>query len=503
MVAVAATSPETMRAVEELLPTLPAHIVSKLSCEDATGDRSSDISSCVTALIGHGCSDGEIFDLVWGHPLGEKAREKKDDGKWLRGDIQRMRGKGFGERKPVDWSGVKTGQIVGEPKWKDLCIKDAKNGIIPNVYNAAIAVEAWLGSHLGYDEMAQSYVWRGVGREIVENDVVDIQKGLQFSGFTRVGKDIVNDAVNNVAIKNRFCPLLEYLNGLKWDGVSRVGNWLSAYLGAERTTYTDAIGQMSLIAMVARAYEPGCQADYMLVLEGEQGIFKSSLCRALVGDKWFAQDLPKDLNSKDTMQFLRGKWLIEAGEMYFATKADSALLKAFITRRVEKYRPPFERRDVSEPRRCLFIGTTNKAQYLRDETGARRFWPVKCRYAAIDRLKADRDQLFAEAVQLYRSGAQWWPDHDFETKHIAPEQKARQESDAWEDEIAKWLVFRADVTVMEVASGALNLLKRDIGRVEQNRIMAILEGLSWVRGKPVHGRRPWVRAQVIQPSAAA
>jgi predicted P-loop ATPase len=154
-----------------------------------------------------------------------------------------------------------------------------------------------------------------------------------------------------------------------------------------------------------------------------------------------------------------------------------------------------------EPRQCVFIGTTNRDVYLRDETGARRFWPVKCGSINIDRLAADRDQLFAEAVHLYNEGERWWPTKEMEDTHIRPEQAARFEADVWEERIEAWLTKQkgADVTITEVALGALGLKKENIGRAEQNRIAAALLNLRWVRKPVTSGRRAWRRAAMPPP----
>lgn len=216
-------------------------------------------------------------------------------------------------------------------------------------------------------------------------------------------------------------------------------------------------------------------------------------CRAILGGAWFSDNLPDVHAGKDVAQHLNGKWLVEVAELSALDKAEAAALKAFITRPVERYRPSYGRKEVIEPRQCVFIGTTNKTAYLRDETGGRRFWPVKVGAIDTNALARDRDQLFAEAVALYRKGEQWWPDQAFEARHIKPQQDARYEVDAWETAIATYLVARPHVTVMDVARDALHIDTPKLGTHEQRRIAAALEHLGWERGtRGPAGERRWV-----------
>lgn len=159
-----------------------------------------------------------------------------------------------------------------------------------------------------------------------------------------------------------------------------------------------------------------------------------------------------------------------------------------MTRTTERYRPPYGRNEVIEPRQCVFIGTTNKNTYLRDETGGRRFWPVRAGKINLEALTADRDQLFAEAVHLFRNGEHWWPDRKFEAKYIAGEQAARYEGDAWEEIILPHLESRNRVSVSEVAKDMLGMKAERIGTADQRRIANILEGLGWQRGRDWKGR---------------
>ncbi len=380
----------------------------------------------------------------------------------------------------------------------------AKSAALRQLSNLAKALETMRGDPalaniFAYDEMLQAFVLTGPLpgknewhlRTVSDVDVGLVQEYLQLHGLENVSKDTTHQAVDIRAHERAFHPVRDYLDSVKWDGTERVGAWLHSYLGAELSPYTAGIGQMFLISMVARIFEPGAKADYMLVLEGSQGTRKSTACQIL-GGQWFSDALPDVGQGKDVAQHLPGKWLIEIAEMSAMSRAEAAALKAFITRDTERYRPSYGRREVIQPRQCVFIGTTNESVYLKDKTGGRRFWPVKVGKIDTERLAADRDQIFAEAVALYRQRRPWWPDGRFEQAHIAPEQEARFERDAWEEAIIEWLGSRDDVLVKEVAKGALQLDVPRLGRAEQNRIVAILERLGWHRKpKDWRGNIPW------------
>jgi predicted P-loop ATPase len=388
-----------------------------------------------------------------------------------------------------------------KPDWLGKSIKGKGQGplsILANVLSA-LRNDPFLVNAFAYDEMQRATMLMQKGgrpiepRPVEDADVFRLQEFLQRAGLKDLGAQTVHDAVEVRGRECKFHPVRDLLEILKWDGTLRVENWLVPYLGAPDTPYTRAVGRMFLISMVARVFKPGCKADYMLVLEGPQATLKSTACRIL-GGAHFSDSLPDVTAGKDVSQHLRGKWLVEVSEMDAMSRAETTLLKAFITRQVEQYRPSYGRREVIEPRQCVFIGTTNKKTYLKDETGGRRFWPVQTGNIDPSALERDRDQLFAEAVRMYRSCVPWWPDRSFERQHIMPEQEARFQPDAWEELIETYLAFGRDkVTVGQVGRGAVGIENRHLGRSEENRIVAILEKLGWRRGKRDADGRWWVR----------
>ena len=352
-------------------------------------------------------------------------------------------------------------------------------------------------------------------------DYTLVQEWLQSEGLETVGITTVQQALDVRSRELAFHPVRGWLDGVTWDGTARLADWLSTYLGVDSTEYSKVIGTLFLTSMIARVRQPGCKCDYMLVLEGPQGAHKSTACAILAGD-YYSDSLPDIRNDKDASQHLNGKWLIEIAEMSALDKAAAAALKAFITRTTERYRKSYGRLQSTEQRQCVFIGTTNKKTYLRDETGGRRFWPVTVGKIDLAGLARDRDQLFAEADAWYQAGNPWWPDPKFEAEHIEAEQAARYESDAWEDQIGHWLDGLHDnpgsitwneqtlkepyTTVLMVARLALYMDAAKIGTVDQNRIRAALGRLGWERGQrtaSAHPYRPGVAAEARKTARIA
>jgi predicted P-loop ATPase len=386
--------------------------------------------------------------------------------------------------------------------WISKCIR-GRHGPLSNVANAYIALEndPGLKDAIAFDEMLRAVMMiHEIGspmkppepKKIEDPELTEITRYIQAAGLN-VSRDNVGYALVEYAKNHSYHPLRDHLSSLEWDQKDRLATWLSTYLGVENTPYAQAIGAMFLIAMVARIMDPGCKADYMLVLEGEQGVMKSTACEILACG-YFSDSLPDiSTQAKDASLHLRGKWLIEIAEMHAFSRAEATHLKQFITRPEENYRPPWHRFDVAEPRQCLFIGTTNKDTYLKDETGGRRFWPVKVGQIDIQSLEKDRDQLFAEAVVRYFEGISWHPDRDFEKQFIAPQQEARYDHDAWENRIEAFLQPRTETTIAEIATIGLEMQISQLDRPKQMRIAAIVKRAGWIKNqntRPVKWCRP-------------
>jgi predicted P-loop ATPase len=380
--------------------------------------------------------------------------------------------------------------------WTEHALVDGHGQVMPIVANVLLALRLApeLADTLAYDELlraavlvkelpltvgAKRIVGRPLPRPVIDEDVTQLQEWLQYAGMPRIGRDVVHQAIDRHSRDFSFHKLREWLDGLKWDGKRRLNTWLARYLGAKPSRYHAAIGRMFLIAMIARVFEPGCKADYVLILQGLQGELKSAVCQIL-GGEYFSDNMP-DIRSKDASQHVRGLWLIELPELSALSRADVEAWKAFITRQTERYRQPYGRRESIEPRQCLFIGTTNKEEYLQDETGNRRFWPALIGVINLTALNRDREQLFAEAVHRYRNKDRWWPEREFESAYIAPEQEARFEEDAWEPLIAKWLSKHPEdkVLVHEVAFHAVSLENSRLGTADARRIRRVLHRLGW------------------------
>ncbi len=274
----------------------------------------------------------------------------------------------------------------------------------------------------------------------IDADDTAIAIWLQQHDIQVRGRPVVADTVLLAARDNSFHPVRNYLTSVKWDGEERLKNWLRCFLSAtdQKDDYLRAIGTRFLVSAVARIFQPGCQVDHILVLEGSQGVGKTSAARALaVCPEWFAGNLP-DIHNKDAALQLCGRWVVEIDELKAIRHSQVEAIKSFLSETVDTFRPPYARRTGQFPRQCVFVATTNESQYLQDRTGNRRYWPVRCGKIDVEALVTIRDQLWAEATILYRNGTAWHLT-DVEATLASNEQQERVRVTELETDVGRYL----------------------------------------------------------------
>jgi len=276
-------------------------------------------------------------------------------------------------------------------------------------------------------------------RDIMDVDVVEVQTTLsiQFPQFAKVGKQMVEDAMNLVARENEVDSAADYMKALVWDGEKRLDSWLHHTYNVADDEYHQSVGSNWMKGLVKRIIHPGCKFDYVLVLEGEQGI-KKSTSLSVLGGEWYVETT-MSTDSKDFFMQFQGKSIVEFSEGETLSRTEVKRMKAIITTSTDKYRPAYGRFSIDFPRRCVFAMTTNQDEYLKDETGNRRWLPVACNGVAnVEWLANNRNQLFAEAYQrvIVDQETTW----EFPEDLMKEAQEARRVHDPYEDVIADWYV---------------------------------------------------------------
>lgn len=335
-----------------------------------------------------------------------------------------------------------------------------------------------------YDEFLGKILTGGVGGEPLRDwrDVDDIRVQLHMQllvGLSKMTASTVRDAICIVSQTNPSNVARDWLNALQWDNTPRIEQFMGTVFGAADNSYTRAVSRNFWISMVARVFRPGCQVDNMVVLEGRQGTRKSTACE-IIGGAWYAEQHESASNPRAFAEILCGKLIVEISELGSFGKAETNQIKRSITVRSDRYRAPYGRVAEDHPRRCILVGTTNRDDWNKDDTGARRFWPIKCtQMADTTWLKTYREQLFAEAVAMFRDGHAW---HIVPAEDAEREQAERYESDPWRMTIENWLVGREWTYITEVASEALKIVPQDIDMVKARRIGSVLRELGYVNG---------------------
>jgi predicted P-loop ATPase len=363
--------------------------------------------------------------------------------------------------------------------------------------NALIALSdapEWLGT-LGYDERNGLVIWLR-NPPTTEIAFINAREGLPFldehssiivQWLARFGiymtLDVALKQALYIARLNSYDPVVDSLREFDHDGTPRLDSFLTRYFGAEDNEYHHAIGRAWMISAVARAFEPGCKADYALIFEETQGTRKSLALDILA--LGYCRELKVSLDSKDASDALHngGAWIVSLTELAAVKRTkDIEALKAFITAREDHYREAYARVTQTRKRSVVFAGTTNSETYLADETGNRRIWPVRCQgIADTNALQRDAEQLWAEAAIAYLNGERWWIEPDKEKQIIVPQQQARLDTDPWIDELARALGDTVITTTHECLDRHLAIAVERRTPYHAQRCGAALRRLGFVR----------------------
>lgn len=349
----------------------------------------------------------------------------------------------------------------------------------------------------GAQMIGQNDQWR----DWEDEDYTVLRETLENAGFKPVPAEIVKSSVASVARENQFDSALQWAATLAWDGVPRVTTAMAAYYGCEDTAYTRAVGEYLFSALADRLLNPGCQADMVVVLVGDQGLAKTSAVAALAPTpSAFVEVSLSHRDETDLSRKLRGKLVAEIAEMRGLGTKEIEGIRAWVTRRTEAWVPKYREAETTYARRFLALGTVNGEEFLDDAEGERRWLPVRVGQMDLKGLERDRDQLWAEGIHMLRNGGQRWQ---------MAQELARIETsqfkvvDPWTPDVVDWLAGKAsphgflgrhvpgtDFTTRDVL-GALNIAVERRGRGESNRVSKILKGLgyrlavAWEDGSPV------------------
>lgn len=337
-------------------------------------------------------------------------------------------------------------------------------------------VETHWGERLRLNEMTQQIELNGKAGDL---DIERVYLRLADELGIDVPKTIASDVVTVIAKKYAYSPVRDYLNSLTGIEPINLDNLAERYLGTNDPLHAILL-KRTLIAAVARVFDPGCKVDTLLILQGDQGFLKSTFLETLAGKTWFTDNLSEG-NEKDEKLKLRRYWLLEYSEFETAFKRkEVSELKSFLSSRVDSLRVPYGKSIEDFPRTSILAGSTNSQQFLHDPTGERRYWVIKVNQRIpIETVKVERDGIWAAAVEAYRNGQQWWltPKED---ELLAEANQGWQSTDTWDVEILKYLENRFSCTVGELLNSAIGLDVGQHGRGEQMRVSDILKRNGWV-----------------------
>lgn len=347
-------------------------------------------------------------------------------------------------------NGMEYGQEFTEDNnslWEWLGLITSKDRPLPIESNVGFEVERYerYAGRLWYD-VIQMRVWHTLNDRSVPEQWSDSKayNECQFVqthlGLLNMKRALVEEGFLYVPAAKKYHrnPLIDDIESEQWDGTPRLEEMFITGFGAPDTGYAREVGRCWMLSAIARAYDPGCQVDTMLILEGKQGIGKSQALKIL-GGRWYVE-MRADIGEKDFILAAHSGWIADIIELGAFKYADFTRIKGEITARVDTIRVPYGRAVEDRPRRFVLTGTTNTRDYLRDETGNRRFWPIECNAAQGDTInlawvRQFRGQLLAEALARYRAGESWWSNDPSILAETAAVQNARMEHDPWEEQV--------------------------------------------------------------------
>lgn len=419
----------------ELEDKLPSDVVANLYGGNNVNDRSAYLLTVSLAMVRARFKDSDILGVLTNRDyyLGDvafehaktsnrqraarwvfeycirKAREEADAAFVFDNEVDvyetlSEEGKQKQKKKIITTAGEKK-----EIDWRKLLDRNDHDKLKPTFKNIKLVISNEVGSNTfirdafaNRDFYGRNTPWGGCkGEMLTDDDNIRIKDWFAHKYKIEPGAGVIFEVMIQMCNENSFHPVREYFDSLEWDGVPRLNTWMKKYLGSkEAEPYLSDISRKWMIASVARIRDPGCKFDYMPIFQGKQGIMKSTVGAVLATDAWFSDDV-KDLGDKDAALNLQGQQIVEMGELSQMRKADVEIVKSFISRKIDKVRPPYGKRMIDSKRQCIFFGTTNQEVYLKDKTGNRRFWPTVCKVINIKGLKSIRDQLWAEACWLY------------------------------------------------------------------------------------------------------
>lgn len=467
---------------------------------DASGDRSGLLHRCGVELFAVGLGDVQVFSTLAHNPHAMAValdHRRQDHDRALvylwQEHCVKARSKGESAIAKADEFEVVGAESHELPRFK----RSDKGEILATVENVALAVRTprVCGMDIRFDsfrdEIMYSVPGSGGWQTFTDADYVRLRIRLERGGFKPIGRDLIRDVVLLVAQEHVFDSAVEWIGRLQWDGVPRVEDFLGRYFGAESSDYTRAVSMYLWTALAGRVLRPGCKADMVPILVGAQGAGKSTGVAAIAPAPEFFTEISFGEKDEDLARKMRGRLVGEIGELRGLHTREQEVIKAFITRTHETWVPKYREFAVSFPRRIVFLGTTNKDEFLADETGNRRWLPVRVGQVDVAGITRDRLQLWAEARVLFESGGVQYG--QAETLSVGAHAE-HMIHDSWEDVIGDWLDTADDLTgvcprerkflrISEVLVEALDFAGKQVSRKEELRVGAILRKFGFIRKK--------------------